>query len=33
VVETCYGLVAEVYNWDTIAKAMRDKVFGRVLAK
>ena len=28
---TCYRLVAEVYNWDVIAKAMRDKVFSRVL--
>jgi glycosyltransferase involved in cell wall biosynthesis len=31
VTETCYKLVSEVYNWDTIAKAMRDKVFWRVL--
>lgn len=33
VVETCYKLVTTTYNWDVIAKTMREKVFGRVLAK
>lgn len=30
VTDTCYKLVTEKYNWDSIAKDMRDKVFGRV---
>lgn len=32
VTEHCYKLVTEVYNWDTIAKTMRDKVFSKALA-
>lgn len=31
VVNTCYALVHERYNWDHIARDMRGKVFGRVL--
>ncbi len=31
VVETCYRLVTTTYNWDHIAKHMRERVFGRVL--
>lgn len=31
VVETCYKLVHERYNWNYIARDMREKVFGRVL--
>lgn len=31
VVDTCYKLVMEKYNWDFIARDMREKVFGRVL--
>jgi glycosyltransferase involved in cell wall biosynthesis len=31
VVERSYAMVFENYNWDTIAKQMRDKVFAKVL--
>lgn len=31
VVETCFALVHERYNWEHIARDMREKVFGRVL--